>query len=157
MSKLWTFWNKERKKSSPGLKGQENRWGARGENWTRILGDSQEPEILGMCSKARLGLRQFKEACPETQRTSTDMSLSATQWCKEGLKRFGDQQLMSKGLVHRGTQEDELWRMVTRDLLAWKEGINSLGKMTKGKVAKMWVWKGGILKPWKKKDQRSAL
>ena len=28
--------------------------------------DSKEPVILGMCGKARLGLRQFKEACLET-------------------------------------------------------------------------------------------
>ena len=44
-----------------------------------IAGDSQEPGILGTCSRARLGLRQFKGACQGTQGSKTDMSISATQ------------------------------------------------------------------------------
>ena len=56
---------------SPALKGQKNRWGAQEKNWARIPGDSQEPGILGTCSKAKSGLRghvkkhkELEQICP---------------------------------------------------------------------------------------------
>ena len=40
------------------------------------------------------------------------------------IRRLGNQQLMNKGLVPRGTQEDEPWRKVARGLSAWYKGIS---------------------------------
>ena len=64
MGKLWISQNKGKKNSSPTFKGNKITRKPREKNWTRIPRDSQKPGILEMCSKARLGLRQFKGACP---------------------------------------------------------------------------------------------
>ena len=66
MDGFWTSRNKGKKKSSPALKGKKIARELKEKYWTRILRDSQELGILGMCNKARLRLRQFKGACPET-------------------------------------------------------------------------------------------
>ena len=41
----------------------------------RSLGIPRMPGILGACSKAKLGLKQFKGACQETQGIRIDMFL----------------------------------------------------------------------------------
>jgi len=74
MGKLWTSRNKGKKKSSPALKGKKITGEPKEKYWTNIPRDSQELGILVMCNKARLKLRQFKGACPETRRTRADMS-----------------------------------------------------------------------------------
>ena len=66
MGKFWISRNKGKKKSSPALKGKKIARELKEKYWTRIPRDSQEFGILEMCSKARLRLRQFKGACPET-------------------------------------------------------------------------------------------
>ena len=103
---------KQRKeKPTPTLKAQEK-------NWAKIPRDSQELGILGACNKAKLGLRQFKGACQETQGTITNMSLSAIQWCRKGIRRHRNQQLLSKDLLSRGIEEEEPWRKVDGDFSA---------------------------------------
>ena len=60
MGKPWNSWN-EGKKKSPTRQGQKITREPSGKNWAEIPGDCQELGILGMCSKAKVGLKQFKE------------------------------------------------------------------------------------------------
>ena len=50
----------EGKKKSPARQDQKIAKEPSGKNWAGIPGDCQELGILGTCSEARVGLRQFK-------------------------------------------------------------------------------------------------
>ena len=50
----------EGKKKSPNYQGQKITREPSGKNWAGIPGDCQELGILGTCSKATVGLKQFK-------------------------------------------------------------------------------------------------
>ena len=51
---------KQREEESLAHQGQKIVGEPNGKNWAKIPRDCQEPGILGTCSKARVGLRQFK-------------------------------------------------------------------------------------------------
>ena len=56
---------REEEKPTPPHQGQKIARESNGKNWGGIPGDCQELGILGTCSKARVGLRQFKGGAKE--------------------------------------------------------------------------------------------
>ena len=136
MGKLWALWNKEKRKPNPALK-RENCWGTQKESWTRILGDSQRPGILGICRRRLAGIEIAREyahehkeqgwICPIShsvmQKKADELRIS-TSWKKAWYLR--DRREMDHEGRWLGTFQPN------------REESAHLEKMTKGK-AKKWV------------------
>ena len=80
-------------------------------------------------------------ACLETQGTRTNMSLLATSWCRKWIRKHGNQQLISKDLVSQRIQKKNHEGRWLGIFQSGRKKSAHLGKMTKRKTTKRWVWK----------------
>ena len=116
------------KKKSPARQGQKIAREPSNKNWNGIPGDCQELEILGTCSKVRVGLRQFKggakkhkeqeQICPYQPPNDVERNQKAQE------PTIHEQGFATSGNLERRTMKGSGWEtfnLAGRNQITWEK------------------------------------